>query len=266
MTRLAAKRMEGSRGGAEARSGVGGRRVFGGGWGDGNWAPASTRLEAAFPKGRRGLLRDSRGTVLMESILVLPLLLMLITGIYQFSRFWQARLLTRYAAFNAARAALVYNPEHYRLPADGTGGNAGRFLEKEGVCWLAAVGTLAWMSTTPDGDNYWLPGYGRIPHSSGIRNQVRIVPEGCKEDNGWVKVTVAFDYPTLFAVFDATKVNSSDSYATGADISKLTDLGTYPHFTFVESWLLPKPWTTERYPLLSPKEADVLRTNIGGGA
>ncbi|MBR4251971.1 MAG: pilus assembly protein [Kiritimatiellae bacterium] len=214
----------------------------------------------------RAFLRDSRGTVLMESILVLPLLLMLITGIFQFSRFWQARLLTRYAAYNAARVALVYNPVHYRIPADDPGPDAGKFFADKGVCWLAAVGTLAWMSATPNTANYWLPGYGWIPNSSGIPGQVRIVPEGCKEDNGWVMVTVAFDYPTLFAVFDATAVNSSDGHGTEADISEVTDWSAHPHFTFVESCLLPKPWTTERYPHLSPEEADVLRTNIGGGA
>lgn len=211
-------------------------------------------------------LRDSGGTVLMESILVLPLLLMLITGIFQFSRFWQARLLTRYAAYNAARAALVYNPLHYRLPADDPGPDAGKFFADKGVCWLAAVATLAWMSTTPDGDNYWLPGYGMIPHSSGIAGQVRIVPDGCKEENGWVLVTVAFDYPTMFAVFDATTGKPEGGGEGAPDISRLTDLAGHPHFTFTESCLLPKPWTTERYPHLGIAEDQVLRTNIGGGA
>lgn len=216
----------------------------------------------------KAVLRDSRGTVLMESILVLPLLLMLITGIFQFSRFWQARLLTRYAAYNAARAALVYNPLHYRIPADDGGPNAGQFKSNEGVCWLAAVTTLSWLSSTPDSDNFWMPGYGSVPHSSQIRSQVRLVPSGCKENNGWVKVTVAFRFPTLFPVFNAKTVFPDDGTADGGaagSIEQLTDVSKHPHFTFVESCLLPKPWTTERYPHIDLEEQQLIASHAGGG-
>ena len=211
--------------------------------------------------------RDSRGTVLMESVMVLPLLLMLIAGIFQFARFWQAKLLTRYAAYNAARAALVYNPLHYRVPADDPGPNAGQFLADRGVCWLAALTTLSWMSSTPDNNEFRIPGYGNVPHSSGIRSQVRLVPAGCKEDNGWVKVTVMFRYPTLFAVFDATAMHPGGGSGDGAgSMERIADVSKYPHFTFVESCLLPKPWTTERFPHIGAEEQKLIASGIGGGA
>ncbi len=203
----------------------------------------------------------------MESILVLPLLLMLITGIFQFARFWQARLLTRYAAYNAARAALVYNPLHYRIPADDGGPNAGQFKANEGVCWLAAVTTLSWLSGTPDSNNFRVPGYGDVPHSSRIRDQVRLVPAGCKEGDGWVKVTVSFRFPTAFAVFDAAAGQPGAAAGTGdGSLDRLTDAGKHPYFTFTESCVLPKPWTTERYPHTIPDELEVINRHTGSGA
>ncbi len=219
--------------------------------------PADTWLEAASPRGRREFLRDNRGTVLMESIMVLPLLLLLISGIFQFSRFWQARLLTRYAAFNAARAALVYNPVHYRS------GNT--FHAREGMCWLAAVETLSWMSASPNSGNYQIPGYGLVPNSTAIRSQVYLVPEGCTEQNGWVKVTVAFQFPTLFAVFDATAMYPGED-GDGGSIAQLTDVANYPHFTLVESCILPKPWTTEMFPTTGKAERTMLASQLGGGS
>lgn len=214
---------------------------------------------ADFRKASKAFFRDSSGTVLLESILVLPLLLMLITGIFQFARFWQARLLTRYAAYNAARAALVYNPVHYRT-------GAGQFLADRGVCWLAAMTTLSWMSATTDDNNFWMPGYGDVPHSSGIRSQVRVVPSGCKETDGWVKVTVLFQFPTLFAVFDATTMHPPEGGGGHSGIiDPLSDPVKYPHFTFVESCQLPKPWSTGRYPHIGEAEQRLIASRIGGG-
>lgn len=228
--------------------------------------PMAVDCRRAGPGPVRAFLRDSGGTVLMESVMVLPLLLMLITGIFQFARFWQARLLTKYAAYNAARAALVYNPVHYRYSADAGGPNAGKFKAAEGVCWLAAVTTLSWMSTTPDGNNFWMPGYGSVPHSSQIRNQVRLVPDGCQEENGWVKTTVSFQFPTLFAVFDASAMHPEEGNGGGGEgLDRLSDISKHPHFTFVESCVLPKPWTTERYPHTIPDELEVMNRHTGDG-
>lgn len=212
------------------------------------------------------ILRDSRGTVLMESILVLPLLLMLIGGIFQFSRFWEAKLLTRYAAYNAARAALVYHPVHYRLPADDPGPNAGQFLADRGVCWMAAVTTLSWLSATTSSANYEVQGYGEVPNSSLIRSQVRIVPEGCKEGDGWVKVTVQFQFPTLFAVFDATLMHPERDVDEEHGIDAIRDAAENQWFTFTETCVLPKPWTTDRYPHMNPLEFGVLAEGTGGAS
>ena len=206
--------------------------------------------------------RDCGGTVLMESVLVLPFLLMLITGIFQFARFWQARLYTQYAAFNAARAALVYNPVHYR--------NGERFLERDGVVWLAAVSTLSWISDGgySGGDsNFRMPGYGWVPRSRDVAQRVRIsaARTDSYEQNGWVKVTVEFDYPTILAVYDPSPAWPGSRSGKGTDgVDRLANPKKFRYFTFRESCLLPKPWSTVGYPHIGGEEWRILRSDIGG--
>lgn len=91
-----------------------------------------------------------RGTVLMECLLALPLLVTLIFSIVQFSLIWYAQLMTHYAAYNAARAALVYHPAEYRVTEGGQVQE--RFRTDSGVCWSAAVRTLASVSFSPEAD------------------------------------------------------------------------------------------------------------------
>ena len=193
------------------------------------------------------------GSVLMETVLCLPLILMLLTGIVQFSRIWEARLFTRYAAYNAARAALVYNPGDY----GGGDGSAFKFNSNKGPVWLAAVNTLAWKSHTSDADGRSLPGIGdgQYPHSGLIEQQVRIVPGACFESDGVVKVTVRFDFPLIFPIFDANSVRG-DSDAPD-DIGGLVFdplLDPWHTITLTESCILPKPWSTDHYPLLTAGE------------
>lgn len=202
-----------------------------------------------------------RGSVLMESVLVLPLMLFLITGIFQMGRFWQARLFTQYAAYNAARAVLVHNPQHY---LDKTGE---AFLERDGVAWLAAVATLAWVADGEpgaQGRRYRMPGWGDVPRSADLAERVRIVPEGCREEAGWVQVTVEYDYPTLFAVYDPAAGEPRMRAAGTENVDRVADIGRFPHFTFREKCLLPKPWSTERFPAIGATEWNDLHAYLGG--
>ena len=195
------------------------------------------------------------GSVLMETVLCLPLLLMLITGIWQFARIWEARLFTRYAAYNAARAALVYNVGDY---GEGEGASF-KFNAKSGPVWLAAVNTLAWMSHSSGAASRTLPGaevleYGNVrkgfyPYSARIRDQVWIVPDKCEEKDGYVKVTVRFDFPLIIPIYDGRALwgeNSSNS----PDLELVFDPKAEPdrYFPLTETCALPKPWSTVWYP------------------
>ena len=196
----------------------------------------------------------------METVLVMPFLLFLITAIFQLARFWQARLYTQYAAYNAARAVLVHNPKDYKE------GEA--FLERKGVAWLAALNTLAWIG---DGDgsgpNFYMDGYGPVPASTDVAGRVRIVPEGCSEADGWVQVTVEYEYPTIFSVYDPGPAWPGSRTGKDEDrVAQLGDRSRFPHFKFKESCLLPKPWSTATFPSIKPTEWDELLLGIGGSS
>lgn len=178
---------------------------------------------------------DSSGSVLMETLIVMPPLTMLVFIIVQFALVWYAQIMTHYAAFNAARAALVYHESEYRKV-----GNDGRVLTEfrdcSGPCWQAAVRSLAPVSFSPYGGTSRLAvpvakGDGgllkAIPNSSFITNQVamHVSEDGglkpCLETNGYVKVCVKFDFPMVVPVAGkmlAYFYHALDPETDGADV------------------------------------------------
>lgn len=199
----------------------------------------------------------------MEAVLCLPLLLLLVTGIVQFARIWEARLLVQYAAYNAARAALVYNPMDY---GDTSVPGSFFFYEHRGPVWQAAVNTLAWKSATANGsDNLLFPGFAgadAVPDSSAIWGQTTVHMGRSWESNGMVCVTINFQFPLLFSIFDPSLLTSSGQSAGGqgenGDKDPLAPLNDFSTFSLTESCILPKPWSTDLYPRLSLEEGQAL--------
>lgn len=176
------------------------------------------------------------GTVLMEAVLCLPLLLLLITGIFQFARIWEARLFTLSAAHSAARAALVLNPADYR-------DDKGVFYPKETPIWAAAADVLAWVDATVPSEsssNWGFPGLGPAPNSAGLRANVTIDPSRSWESNGFVCVAIRFDLPLLYQIYDTDSLGGS--------------------FELTERCILPKPWSTARHPCLGAVERSLLQS------
>lgn len=232
-------------------------------------------FELSAPTARRS------GSVLMEAVLCLPLLLFLVTGIVQFARIWEARLFTRHAAYNAARAALVYNVAEYADIDKATGKIT--FKGTSGPVWVSAVNTLAWKSATSANggnasDNYAFPGFldnesYRIDNSAFIRSQVMIDGNESWESNGVVRVTVKFKFPLLFSVFALGSVQgnpeSEKDIGPDAEVALVHDVSediaphadwedSIPHILLAESCLLPKPWSTANYPRVSSQERSFL--------
>jgi hypothetical protein len=58
---------------------------------------------------RRALRGSDRGQALVESAIVMPLMVFLILGVVQLTMIQHARIMTEYAAYNAARAGIVWN-------------------------------------------------------------------------------------------------------------------------------------------------------------
>ena len=88
--------------------------------------------------------RSDRGSILMEFVIVAPMLLLLIFGIIQFSLIFMARELLYYAAYSAARTALVYNIRDYTRSC--TGDSSSDFLPDSGPLYLAACTVMSWLN------------------------------------------------------------------------------------------------------------------------
>lgn len=221
------------------------------------------------------------GTVLMEAVLCLPLLLLLVTGVIQFARIWEARLMVQYAAYNAARAALVYNTEDYADIDKSTGKIT--FKSSEGPVWVAAVNTLAWKSATSAGTgdasgDYSFPGFSgdlsfRIHDSAFVRRQIVVSADKSWESNGVVKVTVKFKSPLLFSIFALGSTQgdpeSAEDIGSGSEAPLVHDSSldvaehtqwddSIPHVILTESCTMPKPWSTANYPRVSSQERSFL--------
>ncbi len=59
------------------------------------------------------LVQNRRGQALVESAIVIPLMTFIILGVVQLAMIQHARLMTEYAAFNAARAGIVWNADRF---------------------------------------------------------------------------------------------------------------------------------------------------------
>lgn len=201
-------------------------------------------------------IKDDRGTVLMEFVLVMPILVFMIFCIMQLAIVCMAKQLVHYAAYSAARAAIVYNPSDYS--------ENGKFFKNKGVAHQAACTVLAWLGQMPDGpDKITIPGWGDIPGSGYIRQQVAIDPNESEimSDMPGVRVTVKFRFPLLIpfagdmiAYFHGGGTSEGNWQVEGllpmdmpAKISPLKFNGV-PCFTITESCILPKPWDTVTFP------------------
>jgi len=143
------------------------------------------------------LLDDRNGSVAMETVMILPVFVIIIFFILQISLVWGAKQMVSYAAYCGARAALVYNPADYDAEQAKDGHWATRSLEmggsQRGVVHFAACTVLSWVSwtladeptlslnSTVEGtvtdtlnQDFRLGMVTTVPLSSHIRSQVRV--------------------------------------------------------------------------------------------
>ena len=237
-----------------------------------------------------------RGSILMETVLVMPLLLLLIFGIVQFALCWTARQMTVYAAFCGARALTVISPRD----------NAQVAVEN------AAKLALSWMCLVDEGESQdvCIPGWGRVHGSGSVNRRVTAhictyldangierladgngTPVRTKDDGVQVRfddvgddghqfaaVRVTFKFPLLILPFGVnrivgTAVNSTEEESlrrisgTNPDFYKnLSDSVANPNddgyglpfMTFAETCVLPMPYSTRNFPWGGFDDMDVL--------
>ena len=232
--------------------------------------------------------RGTRGAVMLETVILLPVILILVFYLLQMIFVLLAKEVTYYAAYCGARAALVYNPADY---ADtnrvGSGG---------GVVGEAACTVLSWISQSVEGSEPLKiaasDGDYEVPRSENIRNQVSVkIVEGLslpyseeelkklnieklKEPFPIVRVTVTFKCPLLIPLggrIFAGLANSpfqSEAKDTVSTFAEVVAAGAakedkrgwrYNYIEVQETCSLAKPYNTATFPLVPEDDKYILR-------
>lgn len=232
--------------------------------------------------------RGTRGAVMLETVILLPVILIIIFYLLQMIFVLLAKEVTYYAAYCGARAALVYNPADY---ADtnrvGSGG---------GVVGEAACTVLSWISQSVEGSEPLKiaasEGDYEVPRSENIRNQVSVkIVEGLslpyseeelkklnieklKEPFPIVRVTVTFKCPLLIPLggrIFAGLANSpfqSEAKDTVSTFAEVVAAGAakedkrgwlYNYIEVQETCSLAKPYNTATFPLVPEDDKYILR-------
>lgn len=173
-------------------------------------------------------MTQESGSVLMETIMAMPLLIALTFGALQMAHIHIARQVVSYAAYAGARAAL---PE-----PDGKEEEAARKAAQRVLCWLTA-------SAESVHDGVLMPD----PESKAVKD--RILEFKVKRNNWNREVEFRFAFPLvmpLAAQIIGFQFNPTDftKGETGEHIStrKFGDSFTGPHLVFHERASLPKPY------------------------
>lgn len=234
----------------------------------------------------------------METVIVMPVLLLLIFGVIQFAHIWTARQMVAYAAFCASRAIMVVPDKND---------------EKDTAAQNAAEVALAWINLVDNPDNRTaedvsyetcvdIPGWGRIPGSGFSRREgknagdkyvgkyvdkgelKRVLAEvHCRgEDEEVASVTVRFRFPLIFNAMGINRIIAGafdETVQTDAlhDPSGGTDLyhemnarasravarmqDGWPYIELAETCVLPMPYSTARFPTGAFEGMDIRRAS-----
>lgn len=173
-------------------------------------------------------MRKENGSMLLETVIVMPFLAALVFGALQMAHIHAARQVVSYAAYAAARAV---------LPAEN--GKEKEEAEK------AARRVLCFLAASPDSmhDGVMMPD----PEAQAVKG--RILSLNVKQDSWSREVDLKFAFPLvipLAAQILAYQFDLSD-YSTkqpGSHISTASfgDAFTGPHLIFHERIRLPKPY------------------------
>ena len=172
--------------------------------------------------------RGEHGSVMMETVLVMPILFVLIMGVLQLAQIWTARQIVKYAAYCAARATLTSNEYtayyHARAAARQVcawiafADKAEDFKESQNTSplWWNSDGfsvgdaqmfvySLARSSVgNGNGNGVEIPGWGRIPNSGSVDRRLRVsagIIEPYNQLYPWeTRAIVEFDFPLLMPV------------------------------------------------------------------
>ena len=223
------------------------------------------------------------GSMLMEFVLTMPILVILIMLVLQFAQLWLVREVVSYAAFCAARSTLCVAP-----------------MEQSKAAKKAAMQVLAWVNTygsdggtgskntydagafsdIKDGyefdyyegsadksGNLKIPGWGGVPESSGLSDRVtvKLDDQSRSRNQGGKKpvasaVTVTYKFPMLIPIagqmlsYLAKNSASESQYVKSKDMmpgwtGEEQTFGGVPYIELVETGVVPMPYSTVNFPM-----------------
>ena len=172
-------------------------------------------------------MKSDKGSVLMEAIICLPVLLLLSLGVAQFAHIWYCRTIVHYAAYSAARATLT-------APA----GTAQELRAARSAAELICA-PIAFMN--PDsGRDFSLPGItppapgegNTVQGSGAVRDSGNILDVSLSSGGTWQRtVDVRMKVPLLFPFAGQVIGKMMKVWQDGAlDIESDTPSGAVQHF------------------------------------
>lgn len=174
-----------------------------------------------------------RGSVMMEFVLTMPIMIVLLMLVLQSGLIWIAREQTAYAAYCAARSSLSYAPGEQHLAAN-----------------QAAQLALAWVHGASAGEGgKSIPGWGKVPNSGGMEKWVSVQLDS---GQGYCAAKVTYDYPLGIPI--ASRLISAVNSGKNTEISLIGGLadeakknGHY-YITLEETCVLPIPYSCANLP------------------
>jgi len=168
-------------------------------------------------KGRR------KGAVMLEFVICFPVVLMLILGAIQIAHIWLARVVVHYAAYCAARTALVSMDTEY-MPAARD----------------AAEQILSWVHVGRESGQRDVPGWGEIPGSGGVSADTTVSITETPEWN--IRAEVEYDFNLITPIMGPLMANRP-APEENLIPTETGDWGIpFPQITLTETVYLPKPF------------------------
>ena len=226
-----------------------------------------------------------QGSMLLESCLIMPLLVLLILAVVQFAQIWTARHIVAYAAYCATRSTMSVHP----LQQEKTALAAAR----EVCAWVNLVGVPS--EEDSDGNDakggLSVPGWGEIPNSDSIDRRVKVevmnlnyAANAAGKSTGVASVSVTYRFPLVMPVvgqmisYLAQDGNSSKTNAEyrivggwtgeavvledemhllerrskdGSVLMDYAEKGVFPYIELKEVCVLPLPYSTAMFPMFT---------------
>lgn len=178
-----------------------------------------------------------RGSVMLEFVLAFPLILTLIMACMQFAHIWMGKQVVHYAAYCAARAALVCEKGEYQ--------KAGQQAAEQVCAWVVNGMTAGEVDKQ-------IPGWGEIAGSGGVKRKTRVTVE---EEGQWnIKAVVEQDFALIMPVAGPMIGWLTNPWDSGQEYTEQraddsgnigdADLIRYAHIQFKETVYMPKPYVT----------------------